>query len=97
MSSDEEPSEARLRAVVRTRWRLAVVLTGVMTVIYFGFIALVAFDKEDSGALIAGGRVSVGIVLGAAVILVAPILTAFYVRWANRVYDDAVAKLRSKR
>jgi uncharacterized membrane protein (DUF485 family) len=93
MTADDE---ARLRAIVRKRWRIAVILTTVMTAIYFGFIALVAFDKEDSGELIADGRVSVGIVLGAAVILVAPVMTAFYVRWANRVYDPAVKSLRSK-
>jgi len=89
--------EARLRAIVTKRWRIGIVLTAVMTVVYFGFIALVAFDKDDSGTLIADGRVSVGIVLGAAVIIVAPVLTGFYVRWANRVYDPAVKALRSKR
>lgn len=64
---------------------------------YFGFILLVAFDKETAGSLIAGGRVSLGIVLGAAVIVLAPVLTAIYVRWANRHHDAAIRELRARR
>jgi len=41
--------------------------------------------------------VSVGILLGAAVIVLAPVLTAVYVRWANRHYDPAVKELRRDR
>jgi uncharacterized membrane protein (DUF485 family) len=33
-------------------------------------------------------------VIGAAVIVLAPVLTAIYVRWANRSYDPAIAALR---
>jgi uncharacterized membrane protein (DUF485 family) len=65
-----------------------------MMAAYFGFIALVALDQDTAGALLAGDRVSLGIVLGACVIVLAPVLTAFYVRWANRYYDPAVRELR---
>jgi uncharacterized membrane protein (DUF485 family) len=64
-----------------------------MMVGYFSFILLVAFAKSTAGALL--GDVSVGIVLGASVIVLAPLLTMVYVRWANRTYDPAVAKLRA--
>ena len=89
--------DEKLRAVIARRWRIGVTLTAVMVIAYFGFIALVAFDKADAGALIAGDRVSVGIVLGAAVIVLAPVLTAIYVRWANRHHDPAIAALREKK
>jgi uncharacterized membrane protein (DUF485 family) len=88
--------DEELRRVVARRWRLTAVLTAVMMVLYFGFVALVAFDKDAAGALLAGDRLSVGIVLGAVLILVAPILTAIYVRWANRTYDRAIAAARKK-
>jgi len=88
----EEP----LRKLVARRWRIAVLLTAIMMAAYFGFIALVAFARSTAGALVAGGRVSVGIVLGAAVILLAPVLTIIYVRWANRHYDTGLAELRKK-
>ena len=47
-----------------------------------------------AGTLLFGGRVSVGIVLGASVIVLAPVLVGFYVRWTNRNYDAQVAKAR---
>lgn len=86
-----------LHRVVARRWRIGGVLTALMMAGYFGFVLLVAFDKETAGSLLGGGRVSVGIVLGAGVIVLAPLLTAIYVRWANRRYDPAIAALRDKR
>jgi uncharacterized membrane protein (DUF485 family) len=86
----------RLRAVIARRWRIGIALTAVMVAAYFGFILLVAFAKPTAGTLIADDRVSIGIVLGAAVIVVAPILTAIYVRWANRHYDPAIHAHRTK-
>ena len=100
---DPVPSSARvaetsdaLRKVVATRWRIGALLTAVMMAAYFGFILIVAFAKPLAGQLIAGGRVSVGIVLGAAVIVLAPALTSIYVRWANRRYDPALQELRDR-
>lgn len=87
----------KLHELVRRRWRVGGVLTAVMVIAYFGFILLVAFDKDTAGTLIADGRVSVGIVLGAALIVLAPVLIAVYVRWANRSYDPQVQALRDRR
>lgn len=98
--SDHRPGEVRddeLERLAARRDRLAAALTAVMMLAYFGFIALVAFAKPTAGRLIAGGRVSVGIVLGAAVIVLAPTLTALYVRWANRHYDAEIRRLRGGR
>ncbi len=97
--SDEAPSIdaaalAELTALAARRDRLARVLTALMMLGYFGFIALVAFDKPAAGRLLAGGGLSLGIVLGAGVIILAPVLTSIYVRWANRHYDVAVRRLR---
>jgi uncharacterized membrane protein (DUF485 family) len=82
--------DEELRKLIARRWRIGAVLTAVMTAAYFGFILLVAFDKDTAGTLLADGRVSVGILIGAGVIVLAPVLTAVYVRWANRRYDPAL-------
>lgn len=71
-------------------------LTAVMMAVYFGFILLVAFAKPTAGSLLADGRVSLGIVLGALVIVLAPVLTSIYVRWANKHYDGALDAHRKK-
>ncbi|HEY5944804.1 MAG TPA: DUF485 domain-containing protein [Kofleriaceae bacterium] len=86
-----------LHKLVARRWRLGSLLTAIMVVAYFGFILLVAFDRETAGTLIAGDRVSIGIVLGALLIVLAPVLIAIYVRWANRSYDPQIQALRNKR
>ena len=86
-----------LLALAARRNRIAAALTAVMVVAYFGFILVVAFAKPTAGHLLAGGRLSVGIVMGAAVIVLAPALTALYVRWANRHHDGAVRRLRGGR
>lgn len=85
----------KLAALARRRWRVALVLTSVMLVTYFGFILSVAYARERLGQLIVPG-LSVGIAAGAAVILVAFVLTGLYVRWANRVYDVELAVLRAE-
>jgi uncharacterized membrane protein (DUF485 family) len=91
-----DQTREELRRLVGKRFRVGAVLTAVMMLGYFGFILLVAFAKPTAGTLLAGGRVSVGIVVGAAVIILAPVLTSIYVRWANRHYDPAVKALRKR-
>lgn len=85
--------ESRLEEVTAKRQRLALILTLAMMLVYFGFILLVAFDKPLLGTLIVPG-LSVGIVLGAAVIIAAWIVTGIYVWWANKHYDRVVAEAR---
>ena len=82
-----------LLALTRRRSRVAVVLTAAMMIIYFGFIILVAFRPELLATLIVPG-LSLGILMGALVIVSAWLLTFIYVRWANTVYDDEVNRLR---
>ena len=86
-------SDSRLEAVGKARWRVAIALTIAMMVVYFGFILLVAFNKPLLGVPVAPG-LSLGILLGALVIVAAWALTWIYVRWANTHYDTAVEALR---
>ena len=88
MSQTDSP----LRHLDRARWRIALGLTGVMIFLYFGFIALVAFGRPLLAIQLVPG-LSVGILLGASVIVASWILTWVYVRWANNVYDPAVRAL----
>jgi uncharacterized membrane protein (DUF485 family) len=87
-------SHFRLRALAAARWRVALALTGVMILIYFGFIALIAFDRQLLATLLAPG-LSVGIVLGALVIVASWVLTFIYVRWSNVHYDAEVLALQN--
>ena len=77
---------ARLRTLARARVRVAVALTLVMIAIYFGFIALIAFRRDILARTLVPG-LSVGILVGALVIVASWLLTWVYVLWANRYYD----------
>ena len=83
----------RLRVLAAKQWKLAVTLTAAVIVIYFGFISLIAFDKALLGKLIVPG-LSLGILLGALVIVSSWLLTWIYVRWANKTYDVELRKLK---
>ena len=87
------PDQAALEELASRRFRVALVLTAAMMVIYFGFILLVAFGKDFLGNLVSDG-LSLGILLGVLVILSTWVLTWAYVRWANRTYEPAANRLR---
>ena len=89
-------SHIHLTRVAATRWRLAILLTSVMTVVYVGFILLVAFNKPLLGTVLVPG-LSLGIVLGVLVIVTAWVLIMIYVKWTNDHYDTAVADMRQQR
>jgi uncharacterized membrane protein (DUF485 family) len=91
-----ESGNAAIRDLARRRWRVAITLTVAIIVIYFGFIALVAFDKELLGWRIGSG-LSLGILLGALVIVGAWLLTWYYVRWTNTHYDAALGAIERER
>jgi uncharacterized membrane protein (DUF485 family) len=88
-------SSSALEAVSASRWRIAISLSIAMMVVYFGFILLVAFNKPLLGTPLAPG-LSLGMLLGACVIVVAWVLTWVYVRWANTHYDSALRQLRAR-
>ena len=70
-------------------------LTAAMMVVYYGFILLVAFNKEFLSQRLGAGVMTVGIPVGFGVIVFTVVITAIYVKRANGEYDDladAVAK-----
>ena len=85
-----------LRALANRRWRISLWLTGAMIFVYFGFIILVAFNKELMGKTLVPG-LSIGILLGALTIVTAWVLIYIYVRWTNNNYDDQLEQLRNRR
>jgi uncharacterized membrane protein (DUF485 family) len=85
-----------LHALAAARWRIAVTLTVAMIVIYFGFILMIAYARDFLARLIVPG-LTVGIAMGAGVIVASWLLTLTYIRWANRHYDERLAALSARR
>ncbi len=93
--ADATTNDPRLRDLARARRRVAGSLTAAMIVLYFGFIALIAFRPAVLARRVTEG-LSLGILLGATVIVVSWLLTWVYVRWANRHYDAALRDLGNR-
>jgi uncharacterized membrane protein (DUF485 family) len=74
---------------------ISVILTILELVLYFGFIALIAFNKEFLSQKISGA-ITVGIPIAVGAIVLSWILTGIYIRWANTKYDSMVKNLRDK-
>ena len=83
------------RQLVTRRWRVALILTVVLFIVYYGFILLVA-TKRSVLAIRVGQVTTLGIVMGMAVLVLAWVLTAAYVVWANQNYDPEVQRLRNR-
>lgn len=73
--------------LVKTRSRLGWSLTMVMLIVYFGFIYLVAFQKEFLAQTLGAGVTTISIPIGIGLIVFTILLTGLYVRRANSEFD----------
>ena len=83
------------RKLVKTRTRYGWLLTLIMLIVYFGYIFLVAFNKDFLARPIGDGVTTLSIPIGLGVIIFTVILTGVYVRRANSEFDklnDAILK-----
>ena len=68
-------------------------LTALMVVVYYGYIALIAFNKTFLAQPIGAGVISLGIPIGLGVIIFTIVITGIYVRRANGEYDRLTAEI----
>ncbi len=85
----------KFKSLVVTRWTVSFILTALLFVVYYGYILLIAYNKEFLAEKI-GVYTNYGIVLGVLVIVLAWILTIIYVIWANFSYDIKVEELKKE-
>jgi uncharacterized membrane protein (DUF485 family) len=83
------------KALVKRRWTVSMVMLVLLFVGYYGFVLLVAGNKEFVSQKV-GESTTLAIPLGVAVIVFAWLLTAIYVAWANRSYDPEVDRLKNE-
>ncbi|MFL6673136.1 MAG: DUF485 domain-containing protein [Massilia sp.] len=88
-----DPSYTKL---VKERSRFGWTLTWCMMVVYYGFILLLAFNKELMSTRIGNGVMTWAMPVGLAVILFTVIITGIYVRRANSQFDALTAAIRER-
>lgn len=85
------PKYAELRS---KRNRLGTVLTILMLLVYYGYVALIAFDKEFlAQPLSSSGVTTLGIPIALFVIVFTVAITLFYIRRANNEFDQLTQQI----
>ena len=80
-----------------TRSRFGWTLTISMLVVYYGYILLIAFNKDLLSARIGSGVMTWGIPIGFGVIIFTIVVTAIYVRRANSEFDALSDQIKQGR
>lgn len=90
---DKIQSNPKYLELRRKRNRFGWWLTALMMVVYYGYIALIAFNKPFLAQPIGGGVTTIGIPIGLGVIVFTILITAFYIRRANGEFDRLTAEI----
>ena len=99
MSDMQDPVVARIeanpkyQALKRKRGGFGWLLALLMLLAYYGFIGLIAFDKEFLAKPIGAGVTTLGIPIAFGVIVFTIAITGLYVRRANGEYDRLPAEI----
>lgn len=89
-------SNPKYQKLVSTRSTYGWTLTWIMMAVYYGFILLIAFNKELLSAKMGAGVMTWGMPIGLSVIVFTVIITGIYVRRANSEFDDLTAEIRKE-
>src|ERR1700746_548119 len=76
----------------KLRWGLSIVTL----ILFFGFIALISTARGTLGAPVGESRMTLGLVLALAVIVLGVLLTGFYVQRSNSRFDDLARGLNRR-
>ena len=99
MSDMIDPKVARIEAnpkyheLKRKRSSFGWLLTILMLLVYYGYVGLIAFDKELLAKPLVDGVTTLGIPIGLGVIVFTVLITGLYVRRANGEYDRLTAEI----
>ncbi len=77
----------------RTRNRFGWTLAILMLLVYYGYIGLIAFDKEFLARPMGSGVTTIGIPIGLAVIVFTVVIVGIYVRRANGEFDAVTREI----
>ena len=85
------------KRLVSKKDTISIILTIFELVLYFGFIALIGFNKPFlAQKLSEGSATTIGIPIAVGTIVFSWVFTGIYIYWANNTYDVAVKKIREK-
>lgn len=83
----------KYQRLVKTRSSYGWLLTAIMMIVYYGYIAVIAFNKDLFAQRLGDGVMTVGIPVGFGVIVFTIIITGIYVRRANSEFDTLTREI----
>jgi uncharacterized membrane protein (DUF485 family) len=83
----------RYQELKRRRTSFGWWLTLLMMVVYYGYIALIAWNKEFLSQPLGTGVTTIGVPIGMGVIIFTIVITGIYVRRANSEYDQLTREI----
>ena len=95
MSTQEILEDKDFQSLSGQKFAMSTILTILELVLYFGFIALIAFNKPFLSQKLSGA-ITIGIPIAVGTIILSWVLTGIYIRWANNTYDVLVKKVKEK-
>ena len=95
MSTQEILDDKDFQSLSSQKLSISLILTILELVLYFGFIALIAFNKPFLSQKLSGA-ITVGIPIAVGTIILSWVFTGIYIRWANTKYDVLVKKVKEK-
>ena len=84
---DRITKNPKFHEFIAMRNRYSIIMAIISAAAYYGFILLVAFDKELLAQKTGAGVTTLGVPLGVGVIVFTIVLTWIYVRRANTEFD----------
>jgi uncharacterized membrane protein (DUF485 family) len=89
-------SNPNYQKLVSVRSSYGWTMTAIMLIVFYGYILLVAFNKELLSTKIGSGVMTWAIPIGIFVIVFTVVITGIYVRRANEEFDDLTEKIRKE-
>ena len=86
-------SNPKYQRLVKTRSSYGWMLTILMMVVYYGYIALIAWNKPFLATPLGAGVTTIGVPIGMGVIIFTIVITGIYVRRANGEFDQLTREI----
>ena len=94
ISEQDIVNDKDFKDLISKRNTIAVTLSIVELLLYFGFIALVAYNKPYLGKTLSPtSDTTIGIPIAIGIIIISIILGGIFAYWANTSYDTSVKKI----
>ena len=92
---DSISKSKKYQTLVAKRSRFSWLMTALVFIVYYGYIFLVAYQKEFLARAFTDSVITYSIPIGIGVILFTIAATGIYVRKANREYDQLTAEIKA--